>query len=519
MNSRAITANPAGPGLSYRQRMLVLGICSMSLLVVGLDATVVNVALPSIRHSLDASLAGLQWTVDAYTVVLASLLMLGGSTADRVGRKRIFQLGLVVFSLSSLLCALAPTLSVLIAARVLQAIGASMLSPVAMSIVRNVFVDPAERARAIGVWGAMFGLGMALGPVLGGALVDSVGWRSVFLVNVPIGALAILLTYLYVPESRADRPRRIDPIGQLLVIVGLASLTYAIIEGPDHGWGSAEIVTLLVVAALAFAALIPYELHRREPLLQVRFFRSLPLSGASAIAVCSFAALGAFLFLNTLYLQDVRGLSPLEAGLYLLPMAVMVLVCAPVSGRLVSIRGPRPSLLTAGIGMVVGVALLTQLKPDTSVGYLFTGYAIFGFGFGLVNPPITNTALSGMPASQAGVAAAVASTSRQVGLTLGVAIVGAIAGGSAALGSGTASDFTTAAEPAWWTILGIVSAVLVLAAVSTSRWAEATARRTAEALVETEGADDEAPPGTPPAAGPGLRERLGTRVSDARGRA
>ncbi|HEY1593856.1 MAG TPA: MFS transporter [Thermoleophilaceae bacterium] len=496
----------------------MLAICSMGLLVVGLDATVVNVALPSIRRSLDSSLAGLQWTIDAYTVVIASLLMLAGSTADRVGRKRVFLLGLVVFSLGSLLCALAPSLDVLIAARVVQAIGASMLAPVAMSIIRNVFVDPAERARAIGVWGAVFGLGMALGPVLGGVLVDSVGWRSVFLVNVPVGALAILLAYRFVPESRAARPRRFDPVGQLLVIVGLASLTYAIIEGPDRGWGSIEIVALLAVAALAFAALIPYELRHREPLLQVRFFRSVPLSGASAIAVCAFAALGAFLFLNSLYLQDVRGRSPLEAGLYMLPMAVMVLLCAPLSGRLVATRGPRLPLLAAGCAMTAGVALLTQLEPDTAVAYVLVAYAIFGFGFGMVNPPITNTAVSGMPASQAGVAAAVASTSRQVGLTLGVAIVGAIAGGSAALGDGTASDFTSAARPAWWAILGIVSGVLVLGALSTTRWAEATARRTAEALAETDEADG-APVGAPATASAGLQDRAGALVSDARGRA
>jgi MFS family permease len=431
-----------------RQRHLVLVICSMGLLMVGLDATIVNIALPTIHRSLGSSLAGLQWTVDAYTLVLASLLMLAGSMADRVGRKRVFQVGLVVFSLGSLLCALAPTLGVLIAARVIQAIGGSMLSPVAMSIIRNVFVDPAERARAIGIYAAMFGLSIALGPVLGGTLVDTVGWRAVFL---------------------------------LLVIAGLASLTYGTIEGPDHGWASAEIVTALTVAALALVALIPYELRKREPLLEVRWFRSAPFSGASAIALCAFAALGAFLFLNTLYLQDVRGLSPFRAGLCLLPMAAMVLVFAPLSGRLVGSRGPRLPLLVAGAGLIVAVAMLTQLDGDTSIVYVLCAYTVFGVGFGLVNPPITNTAVSGVPAAQAGVAAAVASTSRQVGLTLGVALAGAIAGGSAALDSGGTSGFIAAARPAWWMVLGEVALVLVLAVLSTTRWAEATARRTAEA--------------------------------------
>jgi predicted MFS family arabinose efflux permease len=265
------------------------------------------------------------------------------------------------------------------------------------------------------------------------------------------------------------------------VIVGLASLTYGTIEGPDHGWASIDIVAALAVAALALAALIPYELRRREPLLEVRWFRSAPFSGASAIALCAFAALGAFLFLNTLYLQDVRGLSPLRAGLCMLPMAAMVLVFAPLSGRLVGSRGPRSPLLAAGVALIAAVAMLTQLQADSSIAYVLIAYTVFGVGFGLVNPPITNTAVSGMPASQAGVAAAVASTSRQVGLTLGVALAGAIAGGSAALDGGAAAGFTAAARPAWWMLLGAVAAVLVLAIVSTTGWAEATARRTAEA--------------------------------------
>ena len=463
------------------RRHLVLATCSTGLLMVGLDATIVNIALPSIHRSLGSSLAGLQWTVDAYTLVLASLLMLAGSTADRVGRKRVFQLGLLVFSLGSLLCALAPTQGVLIAARVLQAIGGSMLSPVAMSIIRTVFVNPAERARAIGVYAAMFGLSIALGPVVGGMLVDAVGWRAVFLVNLPVAALAIFATHRFVPESRAERPRRIDPIGQILVIVGLASLTYGIIEGPDHGWASIDIVASLTAAAVALAALIPYELRRREPLLEMRYFRSAPFSCASAIALCAFAALGAFLFLNTLYLQDVRGLSPFRAGLCMLPMAAMVIIFAPLSGRLLGSRGPRPPLLAAGIALTAAVAMLTQLQATSSIAYVLLAYTVFGVGFGLVNPPITNTAVSGMPASQAGVAAAVASTSRQVGLTLGVALAGAIAGGSAALDGGAAAGFTAAARPAWWMILVAAAAVVVLAVVSTTRWAEATARRTAEA--------------------------------------
>src|SRR5437763_11910277 len=265
--------------LSRARRLVVLGICCMSLLIVGLDTTIVNVALPAIHRDLHASVSGLQWTIDAYTLVLASLLMLAGSTADRLGRRRIFQIGLLVFSAGSLLCGLAPSLNALVAARVLQAVGGSMLNPVAMSIVRNTFEDPRERAHAIGMWGAVFGLSMALGPVLGGILVDAWSWRAVFFVNVPIGLAAIVLTALYVPASRAEHPRRIDPVGQVLVIVGLATLTYAIIEGPSAGWTSPRTLGVFAVAAACLVALIAYELRRKEPLLEMRLFSSAPLSG------------------------------------------------------------------------------------------------------------------------------------------------------------------------------------------------------------------------------------------------
>src|SRR5580693_3912907 len=220
--------------LSHSRRLLVLAVCCMSLFIVGLDATIVNVALPSIGRELHAPVSGLQWTIDAYLLVLASLLMLSGSTADRIGRRRTFQAGLAVFTLGSLLCSVAPGLGWLVAFRMVQAVGGSMLNPVAMSIITNTFTEPAERARAIGVWGGVFGLSMALGPVLGGALVDSVGWPAVFYVNVPVGLAAIVLTARYVPESRAPKARRLDPGGQILVIAALATLTYAIIEGPRH---------------------------------------------------------------------------------------------------------------------------------------------------------------------------------------------------------------------------------------------------------------------------------------------
>ncbi|MFD7086811.1 MFS transporter [Streptomyces sp. NPDC059896] len=473
------------PELSHRRRMLVLAICCMSLLIVSLDNTILNVALPSMQKELRATVSGLQWTIDAYTLVLASLLMLAGSTADRIGRRRVFQTGLVLFTLGSLLCSLAPTLESLVAFRMVQAVGGSMLNPVAMSIITNTFTDPRERARAIGAWGAVVGIAMAAGPLIGGLLVDSVGWRSIFWINIPIGIAAFVLTWRYVPESRAPKPRRPDPVGQLLVIGVLGALTYAIIEAPQAGLTSPRILAFAAVAVLSFAGLLLYEPRRAEPLIDLRFFRSAPFSGATVIAICAFAALGGFLFLNTLYLQNVRGLSALHAGLYILPMAAMTFLCAPLSGRLVGNRGPRVPLLVSGTAMTASGVLFAAFDAEATNALLFTGYVVFGLGFGMVNAPITNTAVSGMPRSQAGVAAAVASTSRQIGQTLGVAVIGAVlAGGTAGAVASASYDtgFVAASHPAWWIITACGFCVLVVGALTSGAWARGTARRTAERL-------------------------------------
>jgi EmrB/QacA subfamily drug resistance transporter len=476
------TADGGSIGLSDRRRTAILAICCMSLLIVAMDNTIVNVALPSIRHDLNASVSGLQWTIDAYVIVLASLLLLSGSTADRLGRKRVFQVGLSVFVLGSLLCSLAPTLGWLIAARALQGVGGSMLNPVAMSIITNVFTEPRERARAIGAWGAVVGISLGLGPVVGGALTQSVGWRAIFWINVPIGLAAVILTALYVPESRAVRARRIDPVGQVLVFVTLASLTYAIIEGPGAGWFSAQSVGTFALALVALVSFILYEPRRKDPLIELRFFRSAPFSGATVIAVSAFAAFVGFLFVNTLYLQDVRGYSALDAGLCTLPLAAAALVCSPLSARLLSSRGARLPLLIAGGCMVASGLVLTRLTPNTPLGLLLAVYAVFGVGFGFVNPPITYTAVSGMPNAQAGVAAAVASTSRQVGQALGVAVIGSIVGAS--VGGAVGSHLASASHPAWWVVVGCGVSVFVVGAVSTGSWARRTARRCAEQLEE-----------------------------------
>ena len=472
------------PELSRRRRLLVLTVCCSSLFIVGLDATIVNIALPSIQRDLHAPLSGLQWTVDAYTLVVASFLILAGSTGDRVGRRRTFQVGLATFTLGSLLCSLAPSLGWLVAFRAMQAIGGSMLNPVALSIIANTFTDDRERARALGIWGAVFGLSMALGPVVGGVLVATVGWRGIFWVNIPVGIAAIVATALAVPESRAAHARRVDPVGQVLIIVTLASLTYAIIEGPRHGWGSATILGLFAVSAAAATALVIYERRREEPLLDLRFFRSAPFTGAVVIAITAFSALAGFLFLNTLYLQDARHLSALHAGLYTLPMAAMTVLLAPLSGRITGQRGPRIPLLVAGVMTTAGALMMSGVTATSPVAWLMLAYVVLGIGNGMVNPPISNTAVSGMPRSQAGVAAAVASTSRQVGGSLGVALTGSAVASS--LHGSLRTGFVPASHTGWLIVAGCGVLVLVAGVATSGRWARGTAERTADRLMSEE---------------------------------
>jgi EmrB/QacA subfamily drug resistance transporter len=473
---------PDGPA-GRRARLIVLLICSSSLFIVYLDSTILNVALPTIQHELHASLSSLQWVADAYLLVVASLLMLTGSTADRVGRKRLFMIGLAGFSLGSLLCSLAPNTGSLIALRMLQGIGGSMLTPISLSIVRNVFTDERERAQALGIWSGIFGVATACGPIAGGILVSTLGWRSVFWLNVPIGVAMLLAARRYVPESKAPRPRRVDVPGQLLMIAVLGSLTYAIIQGPVSGWASPLVLGLFTVAALAAAAFVLAERRRAEPLLELRFFRSSPFTGASVIAVLAFTVLAGFLFVITLYLQQVRGLSPLRAGASLLPMTLVMAAAAPVAGHLMGRRGPRIPLVLSGVLMALGCALLVGLSPSTSYTWLALSLCILGAGLGLVNPPITGTGIAGMPPAQAGVASAVISTTRQLGNVLGVAVMGAMLtdgiAGRMAAGATHAHALTAATHAPF--LLAVICGLLisVIGFVTTSVRAQETARAVA----------------------------------------
>ena len=484
MNTSIPVSAARGTGSAVR-RNAVLATCCLSLFMVSMDATIVNVALPDIRRELQASVSGLQWVIDAYTIILASFLMLGGATADRFGRRRVFRIGMSLFAFGSLVCSLAPSIGWLIAARVLQAAGGSMMNPVAMSIIVHTFAEPKAKARAIGIWGAVAGASLALGPLAGGILTGALGWHAIFWINVPVCALALWMTARFVPESRAPHPRRPDPIGQALLLIGLGTLVFAVIES---GRGAAVSGAAGIIAVSAFAGLVAYERGRHQPLLDVRFFRSPPFSAATVIALSMFASQGGFLFLSSLYLQEVRGLSAFDAGLCILPVAAAMMVISPLSGRLVGAFGTRPSLLVSGSMLSLSGLLLTRLQAGTPMGFLLTAFALFGVALGMVNAPITFSAVSGMPRAQAGLASAVATTSRQIGISVGVALAGALAGEAAGSREGAAwAGFPGATHPFWWLLVGAGIVIFALGWLTTGSWARERTARIAHLLEEPQG--------------------------------
>ena len=455
------TVAPAAPPvLSARRRRTVLTVCCLSLFLVGLDTTVVNVGLPAVGRGLGVGTRGLEWTVDAYTLVLASLLISAGALADRFGRRLVFQLGLVVFGVASLVCAAAPSIGVLVAARAAQGVGGSMLSPVALAIVVNAITDPRERAQAIGVWAAVFGLSMAAGPVAGGALLAHLGWRAVFWVNAPVVAVALLLSAVFLPESRARQPRRLDLPGQLL-LTGFVALSVAVlIEGPRIGWTSPVALAGYLGAAGSAVAFTLVELRRPEPLVDPRLFRRPAVTAAVLGAVAVFVALNATLLLNTLYLHHVRGMSALATGVATLPAALGATVCAPLSGRLVGRFGARPPLLLAGCCTAGGGLGLAWLDRDTDLRLLLACYLLIGVGFGFANAPITNTAVTGLPPARAGVAGAITSTARQFGAALGVAVAGGLVSNAAP------AQLAQATRPGWLLVAACGLALLAVALAS-----------------------------------------------------
>lgn len=445
--------------MSTRRKLGILAICCLSVLMTIMDLTIVNLAIPSIRTDLGATAAHAQWTIAIYALGVASLQLLGGEAGDRFGRRRVLQIGTTVFMLGSLLCSLAPTIDVLIAARLIQAVGASMMNPVALAIISQVFVEPTERARAIGIWGAVFGAALALGPIVGGLLIETVGWRGVFWINLPIGAAAVVACAMLVPESETSTRRGTDLLGQFLGTGSLFGLVFVMIESPGRGWTHPWVIMTAAAAACAFVGFLRHESRHPDPFIDLRLFRSTAFAAAAVIALSVFTVWGAFLFMMSIYLQGWRGYTAVHAGLLLLPVGVAVLVFSPISGHLVSRFGNRPPLLIAGLMTVVMSAMLAFLDPAAPRWLLILICTAFGITFGMVTVPVNYAAVSSVPQDRAGAAAGITSTSKQIGISLGVALSGVLATGAL---SPPAGDFTNAARPLWLLtlVLGLAIAAL-----------------------------------------------------------
>ncbi|HEY1330828.1 MAG TPA: MFS transporter [Actinomycetota bacterium] len=409
-----------------REKLLTLGTMCFALFMAMLDNTVVNVALPKIQAHLGSGVSGLQWVVDAYTLLFASLLLTGGTLGDLYGRKRMFQAGLLIFSLGSLLCGLAPSIGFLIASRALQGIGAAALIPSTLSIITVTFPDPRERAQAIGMWAGVSGLALALGPVVGGLLVDSLGWQSVFFLNVPIGILAFFVAARFVSESKNPEGRTIDLAGQILGITWLAALVYALIEGNARGWRSPIILTMFAIAAVGLVAFLFVERRSKSPMLRLDFFRVPTFTaGVTVAALVSFGMFGMLFFLS-LFMQNVQDYSALGAGLRFLPATVAIIITAPLAGRLAGRIGSRWPM-TIGMAMN-GAAMLMYLSVHAGTPYSSWWWiqVIQGVGMGLTMAPMTAAVMGAVPPARAGMASATTNTSREVGGTFGIALLGAI---------------------------------------------------------------------------------------------
>ena len=411
------------------RRWWTLGAMCFALFMIMLDNTVVNVALPSIQRSLHTTTSSLEWTVNAYTLTFAVLLVTGGRLGDLFGRRRAFLFGVVVFGASSLMIGLAQSDTWLIAFRALQGVGAGFMMPATLSIITNTF--PAhERGRAIGTWAGVSAMALAIGPVVGGLLVQDVSWQSIFFLNVPVAALAIVVTLFATRESRDESAVRslaeIDLPGVATLTIGLASLVLALIESNSWGWGSARVIGLFAVAAIALVAFTVIELHRRAPMVDFAFFRDRSFLGANIVAfIVSFAMLAMFFFI-ALYMQDILHLSPLQTGLRFLPATVLIMITGPIAGRLADRVGPR-SLMTLGM-LAVSFSLIwmTGITTHSSYGFLVVSFLALGVGMGLVMSPMSTAAMNAVDQSKAGVASGILSMIRMVGGTFGVAVVGAV---------------------------------------------------------------------------------------------
>jgi EmrB/QacA subfamily drug resistance transporter len=403
-----------------------LGVVSVATFMLLLDITVVNTALPAIQRDLGGSFTDLQWVIDAYTLSLAALVLTAGSLADRLGRRRVFGAGLVIFSVASLLCALAPDPTFLNLARALQGVGGAIMFAVSLALVAQEFPSGAERGMAMGIYGATIGIAVAIGPLVGGLLTDGLGWESVFLLNVPIGIAAVAATFWKLRESRDPNATRIDWPGLVTFSTSLFLLVLALVRGNDEGWGSPLIVSLLAGAGVLMAAFMVIEQRVKEPMLPLGLFRRRAFTGVQLGAVGVSASLFALFLYLTLYLQNFLGYSPVGAGLRYLPITVASFIVAPLAGMALA-RVQARYLMSAGLGLTaLGLGLMSGLHMDSGWTALLAGFVISGIGVGLLNPVIADVALSVVPKERSGMAAGINDTFRQVGIAVGIAAWGAI---------------------------------------------------------------------------------------------
>ena len=407
-----------------RHRWATLAVLSVTLLLISLDTTILNVALPSIVRGLGASSSQLQWIVDAYAVVFAGLLLSIGALGDRVGRKWIFLAGLVVFAGGSALAAESVSPDRLMLARAVMGVGAAGLMPCTLSILTNVFTEEKDRVRAIGIWSGTTGLGVALGPILGGFLLAHFWWGSVFFINVPVGLLGFAAAAWLVPNSRNPTPRRPDPVGTALSIFGLGLLLWGIIEAPGRGWTSAPIMAALLAAGVVITSFVIWELHVDHPMLPLRFFTNRRYSAAIvALALVLFALVGVF-FLITQYLQFALGYSPLEAGLRIAPIALVLLVVAPLSMVLARRIGSKAVVSSGMILIAIGLGILSTTTVHGTYRDCVIPFILLGTGVALALAPCTESVMGSLPIEEAGVGSATNDVSMQVGAALGVGVLG-----------------------------------------------------------------------------------------------
>jgi EmrB/QacA subfamily drug resistance transporter len=390
-----------------------------------LDNTVVNVALPSIQRDLGADLSELEWIVTGYALTFASLMLVGGKAADAYGRRLLFVVGIVVFTLASLLCGLAESSELLIGARVLQGAGAALMNPATLSIIAATF-PPRERGTAIGIWAGTSAIALALGPLVGGLITEHLHWSWIFFVNVPVGALAIAASYLFIDESRDETHERLDLPGLATSGLGLFALTYALVEANTYGWGSARIVGAFVAAALLLLAFVVLERRQRAPMLPLELFRSGTYTGANLVVLLVALAMFGVFFFVSLYMQNILGYSAVQTGAAFLPMTVLIILVAPVAGRASDRLGSR-GLMTAGMILVaVQLVMFSRLSADASFWNLLPALLIGGVGMACTMTPSAAAATRSVPVDKAGVGSAVLNSARQVGGTMGVAVMGAI---------------------------------------------------------------------------------------------